>query len=34
MKQTIKFALLLVDLMNKTKEEPRWKRGLTFPLEK
>jgi hypothetical protein len=34
MKQTIKFAVLLVDLMNKTKEEPTWKGNLTFPREK
>lgn len=34
MKQTIKFAVLLIDHMNKTKEEPQWKRKLTFPLEK
>ncbi len=33
MKQTIKFALLLIDHLNKTKEEPKWKRPLTFPLE-
>ena len=32
MKQTIKFALLLIDHMNKTREEPKWKRKLTFPV--
>lgn len=34
MKQTIKFSVLLIDLINKTKEEPRWKKQLTFPVEK
>lgn len=33
MKQTIKFVVLLIDHMNKTQEEPKWKRKLTFPLE-
>jgi Zn-dependent M28 family amino/carboxypeptidase len=33
MKQTIKFAVLLIDYLNKTKDEPKWKRPLIFPLE-
>ncbi len=32
MKQTIKFALLLIDHMNKNRIEPAWKSPLTFPL--
>jgi hypothetical protein len=34
MKQTIKMALLLIDYMDKTKERPKFKDNLTFPLEK
>ncbi len=34
LRQTIKYAVLLIDHMNTTKEEPKWKRQLTFPLEK
>ena len=34
MKQTIQMALLVVDYMNRTKTEPKWKRKLTFPVEK
>lgn len=34
MKQTIKFALLLIDHINREKIEPKWKRELTFPVER
>jgi Zn-dependent M28 family amino/carboxypeptidase len=34
LRQTVKMTLLLIDHMNKTKEEPRWKGQLTFPIEK
>lgn len=34
MKQTIKYALLLVDHINKTKRAPVWKDNLPFPMEK
>ena len=33
MKQTVKMTLLLIDRLNKTKEEPKWKGRLTFPLD-
>ncbi|MDQ1354385.1 MAG: family peptidase [Acidobacteriota bacterium] len=33
LKQTIKMAVLLIDHLNKTKEVPKWKSRLTFPLE-
>lgn len=33
MRQTIKMTLLLIDHLNKTKEIPKWKRQLTFPIE-
>ncbi|MCK4766489.1 MAG: M28 family peptidase [Candidatus Aminicenantes bacterium] len=33
LKQTIKFGLLLIDHINRTREVPRWKRKLTFPTE-
>ncbi len=33
LKQTIKMTLLLIDHLNKTKEIPKWKSRLTFPLE-
>jgi Zn-dependent M28 family amino/carboxypeptidase len=33
MKQTIKMTLLLIDHLNRTKEIPKWKSRLTFPLE-
>ncbi len=34
MKQTIKYALLLIDQINKTQESPQWKSELPFPMEK
>jgi len=34
MKQTIQLALLVVDYLNRTQTEPKWKRKLTFPIEK
>jgi len=34
LKQTIRLALLLVDHINTTRDEPKWKADLTFPLEK
>ena len=33
MRQTIKYALLLFDHLNRNRIVPRWKGGLTFPLE-
>jgi Zn-dependent M28 family amino/carboxypeptidase len=33
LKQTVKMAVLLIDHLNKTKEIPKWKNKLTFPLE-
>jgi len=33
MKQTIKYALLLIDQINKTKSSPEWKSDLPFPME-
>lgn len=33
MKQTIKFALLLIDHLNRNKIVPQWKDKLTFPME-
>lgn len=33
MKQTIQFALLVIDHLNTTRTVPRWKSKLTFPLE-
>jgi Zn-dependent M28 family amino/carboxypeptidase len=33
MKQTIRFALMLVDYLNTTRSVPHWKSKLTFPLE-
>ena len=33
MKQTIKYALLLIDQINKTKTPPEWKGDLPFPME-
>lgn len=34
MRQTIKMTVRLIDHINKTKAVPKWKRKLTFPLEK
>ncbi len=34
LRQTVKMTLALIDDLNKTREEPRWKNNLTFPLEK
>lgn len=34
MRQTIQMTVRLIDLMNKNKKTPKWKRPLTFPLEK
>ncbi len=33
MKQTVKYALLLIDQINKTKSPPEWKSNLPFPME-
>ena len=33
MRQTIQYALLLIDTLNKNKTAPRWKNNLTFPME-
>ncbi len=33
MRQTIKMTLLLIDRLNQTKEEPKWKGKLTFPMD-
>jgi Zn-dependent M28 family amino/carboxypeptidase len=33
MKQTIKYALLLIDQINRTKSYPEWKSDLPFPME-
>jgi len=32
-RQTVRMALLLIDRLNKTKEIPKWKGQLTFPIE-
>jgi len=32
-RQTVRMALLLIDRLNKTKEIPKWKGKLTFPIE-
>ena len=34
MKQTIKVAMLLIEHINKRKDVPKWKRALTFPINK
>jgi Zn-dependent M28 family amino/carboxypeptidase len=34
MKQTIQMALLVIDRLNRTKKKPKWKRKLTFPVER
>jgi len=33
MKQTIKYALLLIDNINKSQSRPSWKSDLPFPVE-
>jgi hypothetical protein len=33
LRQTVQMTVLLIDRLNKTKEEPEWKGRLTFPLE-
>jgi Zn-dependent M28 family amino/carboxypeptidase len=34
MRQTIKYALLLIDRLNRTQSPPLWKNDLSFPMEK
>lgn len=34
MKQTIQMALLVIDYLNRTRQTPKWKRKLTFPVER
>ncbi len=34
LKQTIQMALLTIDYINRTQVQPKWKRKLTFPVEK